>query len=179
MFPIYEYGTDGEVYRIEPLHWTVDKVREVWDRTKDKGIFNDEMAESPENFLSYVLQSGAVWFELMQGDQSIGLMYLTNLEAGTRNDVVQAYWHALVWEPKKASICVPVFRKAIMELFDSLRLQKLYAEVPIRFRATIKVATKIGFVQEGRLRECRNHRGIWFDAVLLGLLKHEVAQWER
>jgi RimJ/RimL family protein N-acetyltransferase len=171
-------GDDGRVYAIRAMSWDLAKIESYWDRISKFPIFSDELDKSPMGFLQFVLNAGALWFEIIdtEKEEVVGLMYLTDVMASYRGVMIEATWHAMVWDAK-AGIRRPVFKAAIKALFKQFGFHRLRAEIPLHFGGVIRQAKKIGFREEGRLREAKQYGGIWFDALVLSVLDKEAAEW--
>lgn len=174
-------GTDGHEYEVRVLEWTLDRVEEFWDKIAPYNIFSDDMAKSPEGFLAMILDSAGstLWFEIRDTTDNdvVGLMYISEIALNLENQPQSAKWHGMLWGGK-AGPRRPVLRAAIKELFYQFKLHRLEAEIPMHFGGVIRAAKKIGFVEEGRKRQVALFKGVWFDALLLSILDHEVALWE-
>lgn len=172
-------GDDGRDYAIVAMKWDLNKIEEYWDRISKFPIFSDELEKSPAGFLQFVLNAGALWFEILdlENNEVVGMMYLTDVTVSYhRRQMIEATWHAMVWDAK-AGIRRPVFKAAIKALFEQFRFHRLRAEIPLHFGGVIRQAKKIGFKEEGRLREAKQYGGIWFDALVLSVLDKEAAEW--
>jgi RimJ/RimL family protein N-acetyltransferase len=174
---VKEQGTDGHTYNVAPTEWSLALVHECWDHIKQFNIFSDEVERSEEGFLAAVVGLHAVWFSIADEDlsQLAGLMYLTDVISGAKGTLASATWHAMLWDAK-AGPRRPVLKAAVRALFRKFGFHRLQAEIPCNHGGVIRAARKIGFVPEGRLREARRYNGVWYDAVILGLLEHEVEQ---
>jgi RimJ/RimL family protein N-acetyltransferase len=172
-------GADGREYSVRSINWDLEKVQRYWEQISKFPIFSDDMEKSPQGFLKFVLNAGALWFELydLLDEKAIGLMYLTDMTQSSTGKLIEATWHAMVWDAK-AGLRRPVFRAAIRAIFAQLGFHRLRAEIPLHFGGVIRQAKKIGFKEEGRLRESRQYNGIWFDALLLSVLGKEALEWE-
>lgn len=171
-------GDDGRTYTVTAMSWNLSKIEAYWDRISKFPIFSDELEKSPAGFLAFVINAGALWFEIVDVDseQVVGLMYLTDVIMGYKNVMVEATWHAMVWDAK-AGIRRPVFKAAIKALFKQFGFHRIRAEIPLHFGGVIRQAKKIGFTEEGRLREAKQYNGIWFDALVLSVLEKEAREW--
>lgn len=58
--------------------------------------------------------------------------------------------------------------------FAKMRLHRVGLSVAVGNDAARRVYDKVGFVEEGRRRECFWRDGAWADEVLMGLLAHEL-----
>lgn len=170
-------GTDGHCYVVRPIAWSLDLVEKCWAHISNFRIFSDEVPKSAEGFLKVVVGLGAIWFEIFDEDVQdiVGLMYLDNVGQGADGTLAMATWHAMLWDAK-AGPRRPVLKAAIKALFAKFGFHRLQAEIPCNHGGVIRAARKIGFVPEGRLRQCRRYDGVWYDAIVLGLLHHEVIE---
>jgi len=60
--------------------------------------------------------------------------------------------------------------------FDHLALNKIEATVNVNNDRSSGLLRKLGFQQEGTLRDYRNRRGVFGDALFFGLLRREWAE---
>ncbi|MEH1097916.1 GNAT family N-acetyltransferase [Micromonospora sp. CPCC 205561] len=58
--------------------------------------------------------------------------------------------------------------------FNKMRLHRIWLTVVVGNEAAHHVYQKIGFVDEGRLRQAFRRDGVWMDAYLMGLLAGEL-----
>jgi RimJ/RimL family protein N-acetyltransferase len=58
--------------------------------------------------------------------------------------------------------------------FDKMRLHKISLTVVTENRAARRVYEKVGFVEEGRLRQTFRRDGQWYDMFTMGLLEGEL-----
>ncbi|NMH77125.1 GNAT family N-acetyltransferase [Pseudonocardia xinjiangensis] len=58
--------------------------------------------------------------------------------------------------------------------FDKMRLHRIFLSVVAENHAARHVYEKVGFVEEGRLREAFRRDGTWYDMVVMGLLEGEL-----
>lgn len=172
-------GADGREYSVRGMNWDLDKIQASWSQISKFPIFSDDMDKTPQGFLRFVLNGGAIWFDIydLLDEQPVGLMYLTDMTEASNGRLIEAMWHAMVWDAK-AGPRRPIFRAAIKAVFAQLGFHRLRAEIPLHFGGVIRQAKKIGFKEEGRLRESKQYNGIWFDALLLSVLEKEALEWE-
>ena len=168
-------GTDGREYIVTPVSWTLKKVEECWGHITNFHIFSDDVDKSVEGFLNFVLGSGALWFEIVDAETSeaIGLMYLTDVKKSYTGSMTEACWHSMVWDAK-AGPRRPIAQDAVRAIFRTFGFHRLRAEIPMHFGGVIRQAKKLGFKEEGRLREAKQYNGIWYDALILSILAKEV-----
>jgi len=58
--------------------------------------------------------------------------------------------------------------------FDKMRLHKITLTVVTENRAAHHIYRKVGFVEEGRLRQVFRRDGQWYDMFTMGLLEGEL-----
>lgn len=58
--------------------------------------------------------------------------------------------------------------------FDKMRLHRITLTVVTENQAAHHIYKKVGFVDEGRLRESFRRDGTWYDMYTMGLLENEL-----
>lgn len=58
--------------------------------------------------------------------------------------------------------------------FEKMRLHKISLDVVTENHAAHHIYRKVGFVEEGRLRQVFRRDGQWYDMFLMGLLEGEL-----
>jgi RimJ/RimL family protein N-acetyltransferase len=58
--------------------------------------------------------------------------------------------------------------------FDKMRLHRIFLSVVTENHAACNVYKKVGFVEEGRVREAFRRDGTWYDMFIMGLLDGEL-----
>jgi RimJ/RimL family protein N-acetyltransferase len=174
-------GSDGRLYAVRAIEWNLEKVEKYWGRINKFGIFSDNMPKNAMGFLSFVMTTKAIWFEVVDLTEDpsavIGMMYLTDIVQGVEDQFVEATWHAMVWDAR-AGIRRPVFKAAIQALFQKFGFHRIRTEIPLKFGGVIRQAKKIGFIEEGVLRESVKYEGVWFNSLSLSVLEKEALAWE-
>jgi RimJ/RimL family protein N-acetyltransferase len=172
-------GQDGREYSVRAATWDLAKVEGCWEKIAKFGIFSDNMPKNAMGFLGLIMTTKAIWFEVydLTINETIGLMYLTDITVGVDHRFVEATWHAMVWDAK-ASARRPVFKASIRELFRQFGFHRLRTEIPLKFGGVIRQAKKLGFKEEGVLRESVLYDGVWFNSLLMSILDKEVVAWE-
>ena len=72
-----------------------------------------------------------------------------------------------------------VFHNIFREIFHDLNLKRINLILPSKVETIRKGAEKIGFVQEGVMRESLIFDGEWTDAVIYGLLYGDLPEKEK
>jgi hypothetical protein len=168
-------GDDGVEYTIQPFNWDVDKACHYYPLIKGFGIHSDDIPDSVEGFLTYVVAARSLWFEVLNDKgENVGFIYLSDLlKSFTENRYINATFHAITWDAKAAPRRV-IAGKFIRKIFEVLRLHRLTAMIPAKFTGAIRTAKKLGFKDEGRLRAFRRYNNVWFDVIVLSILESEV-----
>lgn len=169
-------GTDGAEYVIRPAEFTLVDLERLWERMHKLKMGLDDVP-TWDLFLLWVQAARPVWFEAIRvsDGMEVGLIYLSDflpMWVGGPG-YVQARFHALAWD-SDAATRMPVLQALIPELFRLFRLHRLEAQVPLNKGGTIRVAKKLGFKEEGVLREVRRYHGQWWSVLVLSLLDREV-----
>ncbi|MEU0369837.1 GNAT family N-acetyltransferase [Streptomyces sp. NPDC006283] len=60
--------------------------------------------------------------------------------------------------------------------FDKMRLHKIKLTVVTENHAAQQVYKKVGFLEEGRLRQSFRRDGVWYDQLAMGLLEGELRE---
>lgn len=169
------------MYAVRAISWDLAKVEKYWDNISAFGIFSDNMPKNALGFLNLVMQSDAIWFEVVdityEDEKVVGMIYLTHMITGSTSPFIQADWHAMVWDAK-AGTRRPVFKAAIQALFQQFGFHRLRAEIPLKFGGVIRQAKKLGFVEEGVMREAVLYDGVWFNTLSMSILEKEALAWE-
>lgn len=169
-------GEDGEEYVVRPAEFSLPDLENLWKRFSAYNVGMDDVADW-DSFLRYIRAAEPVWFEGVKAETGaqVGLIYLDNflpMWVGGPG-YVQAQFHAVAWD-HDASNRLPVLKAAVKRLFELFRLHRMEARVPTSRGGAIRVLKRLGFQEEGRLREVRRHHNEWWDIVILSLLDHEV-----
>ena len=174
-----ETGADGVEYVVRPFEWTLTEAEKYSETFAKFRIFVDDVAKDLNGFLASMMGSRSLWFEVAEAvtGEHVGFIYLTDLvPSGTERRMVSATFHATVWDANATSR-LGVAKRFIRELFRSLRLHRLVAIVPLNKGGAIRVMKRLGFKQEGVLRQVVRYNGAWYSALLLSVLEDEVSQW--
>lgn len=161
---------------VRAFQWDLDKVETYAKKFASVGVFSDDVPKDALGFLRYVTASGTLWFELMEEEteRHLGFTYITDLQTSwTEPRYLFANWHGVVWD-SHAGRCLPATRAFIKWVFRAFNIHKLTTSIPAKFGGAIRVAKKLGFIDEGRLRKARRYNGVWFDVILLSILESEL-----
>lgn len=172
-------GTDGHLYSVVPMAWTLDKIEQYWNLYEKFDILSDDVPRDKKGFELFIMTSHALWFEIVDLTQKvvIGLMFVSDLQPSlTERRWISALWHAAVWDAK-AGIRLPVARESIKQIFKLLRLHRLEVIIPLTAGGAIRTAKKIGFIDEGVMRSFFRIRGEWRSALRMSIIENDTAFW--
>jgi RimJ/RimL family protein N-acetyltransferase len=110
--------------------------------------------------------------EVPDGGTLIGLVRLRGAEPETGNAELDVYLGEK--DHWGRGLATDAIRAACRFGFDKMRLHKVTLTVVTENHAAIRVYQKVGFVEEGRLREVFRHEGGWLDMYTMGLLEGEL-----
>lgn len=156
-------------WEVRELILTPAKIKEIWNKMQTcPTLFSDITRFDTENFSGLVTQANSFWMEVVEGQELVGLIYLTDL-----NWVIDCTVHIVFFDRKlseKRQLC----RKVIGFLFDTFNFHRMTATVPAIFFMTVRLATTLGFKKEGTKRQAHPMSGKWVDELQLGLLREEA-----
>lgn len=101
----------------------------------------------------------------------IGTCWYSAFEAGDRQTIVGLYLGPE--ERRGQGLGTDALRTLLRLLFDELGLHKARLYVQVENAPALASYRKLGFVEEGRLREHRYFRGRFHDFFVMGLLSRE------
>ena len=169
-------GLDGHDYVVRQINWNLEDLFAMSERFAEYEIFSEDFIVNRENFSKFVVASGSLWYELfdLTEVEQVGVIFLNNfMSSQTRNLIVQAEFHAELWD-SNARDRIPVGKAAIKELIKLFRIHRLYAQVPMKHGGAIRNLLKLGFIDEGRMRQARWYNDQWYDTMILSILEDEV-----
>ncbi|WP_343240437.1 GNAT family protein [Streptomyces sp. SID14515] len=155
MVPLHGSRDDHEMWMEDTYAQPVERVR-TW------------LTERPRNTYGDLL----LGVETLADNTLIGLVTLHDAEPETgiaQLDVYlgeKAYWGRGYATDAVRTIC--------RHGFEDMRLHKITLTVVTENRSARKVYEKVGFVEEGRLRQVFRRDGRWYDKFTMGLLADEL-----
>jgi RimJ/RimL family protein N-acetyltransferase len=126
------------------------------------------LAERPRNGYGDVLFG----IELRADGTLVGLVRLRDAEPETGNAELDIYLGEK--EHWGHGYATDAIRAACRFGFEKMRLHKVTLTVVTENQAARRAYEKVGFVEEGRLREVFRHEGGWLDMYTMGLLNGEL-----
>lgn len=164
---------NGEVIRCVRLEQlSFDRIKFLWDKLKEFDVlFNDFVREDFEAFVNrFIVEvdgvpepTGIFW-----SVDDVGLIYLNELRP-----LESAQAHFLFWDRRfkgREKLCQELLAYA----FEKYKFQVIYVQVPLYAPRTISAVEKLGFFQEGRLRNRSLYKDEWFDLYVYSILPDEV-----
>lgn len=155
---------------VKMLEGTPEKLQQVWSEiSSHRSLFSDTTEGDVENFKALMFSPDVFWMEVLdrQGNL-VGVMYLTDTQL-----LIDASVHLVFFDRKlseKAGLC----REVLRWLFHHFAYRRLTAYIPSIYYATVRLAKKIGFKDEGLRRDAYLIGNKWVDEVILGILRSEV-----
>lgn len=151
------------------LSW--EKVDTLWDMMKKfTTLFSDLTRNDFTNFFKVITQQQTLWFEIWEGEQLVGLLWLTDMEL-----TVDASAHMAFFDRRPAEK-EPVVRELIKWVFAHYPMHRISVSVPRMYHGTHRLVEKLGFKREGTKREAVMIHGTWDDLKLYGLIRSQQAE---
>ena len=158
-----------------------EKEREMvlrWRNNEEirKWMFTDQII-SLEEHLEFIgslrRDSRNFYFLVKRASEYLGVMCLTRVDLRNRN----AYLGIYVNPEKKISGVGSVLGEILLKLaFDVTKLHTLKLEVFEDNERAIALYKRLGFVEEGRLREFVFRDGRWKDVIVMGITEEEYGK---
>ncbi len=146
--------------------------RKIWDQLRD--TFPNPYTEHDARawIRSCLMQIPQTNFAIATRAEAIGAIGLTLQQDVYVKSAEIGYWLGEeYWRQGIASSAVHMFMQYVFAHFP---LNRIYANVFERNRASIRVLEKNGFELEGRLRESVFKNGQYMDSVIYAILKNRV-----
>lgn len=147
------------------------KIRDLWLESKDYDVlFSDETKGKFKPFFYTLVNPAATWFEVRRrgDDTPRGLVYFTQIIPH-----FDAQGHFTFWD-KIAGGREPFILFLVEWIMDRYSLHRISAQVPPYQAGVIRFIKRLGFEQEGEIREAVNYKGRKFPLILFGMTKDEV-----
>jgi len=151
--------------------------REIWENTLYiPDPYGQEEADAwiDERLAHRREQPRPVTFALRRSDgRLIGVVGADHLDVGTTHRANIGYWLATPYWGR--GLMTKAARRYVQYALERLGVVRLTAEVFHWNEASARVLEKVGFRQEGRLRNHREKDGALVDVLYYGLLREDVA----
>lgn len=146
-----------------------EKLSWLWEQSsRYSTLFTDLTRGNEENFVNLVTAPNTYWMEIWEGDEVIGLFYLTDIQPA-----VDCTMHILFFDRKPAEkfdLC----QAAMAYVARKFYFHRMSAQVPAIYHATIRLVERLGLTLEGRRTEVYLMGGNWIDELMYGILASEI-----
>lgn len=152
---------------------TLEKLQWLWEKMNNfRMLFSDLTRGDFDNFMALISSADSYWVEVVGADteEPVGVIYWTGL-----NDLVAADVHLIFWDSQPMSK-IALCKEAARWFFAHFPHRRMQATLPIVAYKTIRLAKRIGFVEEGCKRQSQIMGSKPMDEVILGLLYTEVKE---
>lgn len=145
------------------------KAEALWEVvSKFKTLFSDLSLNSFETFVYAITDTDSVWYEICEGDKLSALIFLQGM-----SKLVDIEVHILSLDRMPAEKA-PAVKHLIRYVFANYPMLHRMTTQPLTiYYAAIRLAKKVGFVEEGTKREATLVNGKWADQAILGLLRRQ------
>lgn len=156
-------------WTVRELELTPEKMDAIWQMLQRyKTLFSDLTRSNPENFVKIVMDKDTMWFEVVEYDVIVGIIWF-----GEMWKVTDCTAHMVFFDRRPAEK-VDVCKAMVKWMFDNFPIHRITVTPPAIYHATIRLLEKIGLKREGCLRESALIGGKWNDQVIYGILRSEV-----
>jgi RimJ/RimL family protein N-acetyltransferase len=131
-------------------------------------LFSDNNLPEPERLATLLMRRDAVFFDVYQDEEDVGLIYFTDITVGH-----QAIGHIMFWD-KKLRGREDIALASIQVVMRDFQLVRVASIIPSWNKAALKFAEKIGMTLEGVARRATISRGEFRDLHLYSILKEEM-----
>jgi len=126
---------------------------------------NEITREEHEKFVRSLENNASKKYYLVKDVDDIGVIYFTEIK--NKNAYFGIYVNPDVTAKGRGTLLT---RTALKLAFDSMHLHTLKLEVFDNNKPAIGLYTKMGFKEEGRLREMVHRGGTWKDIIIMGVV---------
>lgn len=169
----------GEHNYIAELLWeggkgyglTPRRIADIWrEARKFDVLFSDETKGKFEPFFFSLVNPGAVWFELRrEGDDTpVGILYYTNLIPGFDTQGHFAFWDSIARGREPLILFVTEW------VMDRYNLPRITAQIPPYQAGVIRFTKRVGFVQEGEMREAVIYKDRRWPLLIFGMTRGDL-----
>lgn len=163
-----------EQWTVRHMVLTWDKVKWLWDTLQAyKTLFSDFVRGDYGNFFNLLTSRDTLWFEVWEGEEVVGLFWLSDLHLLTDANV-----HTMFFDRKPAEK-TELTRRMLWWFFKNFPVNRVTAQPPGIYHATIRLMERLGFKHEGTKRGAILIGNKWNDQVIYGITRSEVErQWD-
>lgn len=160
--------------KVRPLTFDMETLFHFWkEARKFKYLFAQEINDDFGAFCSLFLANGPMGQYEGKGifyliDDWIGILYMTDISYPSEATVHYTFFD------RRQNGRVPLIKEMLKHVFLKYGFNRLNASLPLYATPAFPFVKAIGFKDEGRKRQCRLYKGVYFDEALFGILKSEV-----
>lgn len=150
---------------------TPEKIRDLWAQaSKYPVLFSDYTNGKFEPFYWTLVNPVSVWFEVSkEGEETpIGLLYSHNI-----HPTLDATAHISFWD-RRAKGREPLILFVTEWLMDRFSLMRINATIPPYQRGVIRFMKRLGFVEEGEMRDAALYNGRPWGMKMFGLTRSDL-----
>lgn len=169
-------GKDGIEYAVRPFRWSLEMAEKYFQKFMQYRIFTDDVPPTVDGFLNTMVGSHSLWFEMVnvETDENVAFLYLTDFVPSlSEKRFISATFHAVTWDARAAPR-LELAKRFIKEVFRQFGFHRLQAAVPLNKGGAIRTLHRLGFQDEGVMREPIRYQGQWFGILLMSILEGEV-----
>jgi len=104
-------------------------------------------------------------------NEAIGLVTLSDLDYAMGNAEMGIMLISRAWRGR--GLASEAVKLALTYAFDELGLHRVYARLAEENLPSLNLFKRLGFTEEGRLREAMRRGGSYLDLIVVGLLENE------
>jgi Acetyltransferases, including N-acetylases of ribosomal proteins len=166
---IEEAVVSVDKWQIREMSLTMPKLHALWRMLQRHGtLFSDLTKNDPENFTRTILEPNAMWFEIVEYDTIVGIIWFGEMWKVTDCMAHMAFFDRAPAE--KLEVC----REIVRWMFRSFPLQRMTVQIPEIYFGTVRLMKRLGFTREGEMREAVLLGGRWKSIVIFGITRSEV-----
>lgn len=161
----HSYILEHGKWKVYELVLTIDKLAWIWNEmNKHRSLFSDLTRGKPDILYNVLSQQDTLWLDIREGEATVGIIYWTGMAK-----MVDADLHVIFFD-MKLSEKVPLCQEIGKWFFQTCpEFYRMTATLPSIYGATIRLAKKIGFKQEGKKRKSQMFGGKLVDEYIFGL----------
>ena len=160
-----------ERWQVKEMVLSWGKVAALWELMgRFTTLFSDLTRGDFQNFFNVLTQQRTLWFEIWEGEDLVGMLWLTDMDL-----TVDASAHMAFFDRK------PAEKKAVVAalirwVFERYPFHRMSVSVPRMYHATHRLVEGLGFRREGTKQEAVMIHGKWDDLKLYGLLRAQLEE---
>lgn len=164
---------DVEIVRhVRPTELSLERLKFIWNKLKDyKVLFNDWVRDDFEAFINHFV------VQVNGEPQAAGLMWdIDDVGMFILNDIVPAVSasaHYTFWDGRSNGR-IELSRMMLQYVFNEYQFKRIESRVPLYAKGALAMIERVGFIQEGRIRDAALYEGEWFDVNVYSILPEDL-----